>query len=97
FSRDWSSDVCSSDLAARRSAMFEDLAHNLEAPHALGMTTVLVCQDARWFADEPDGKRPARPDDAHGEHIHHITDDLAGFLAMVEIGRASCREVVEIA
>ncbi len=26
----------------RRAAMFEDLARNLEVPHALGMTTVLV-------------------------------------------------------
>jgi len=76
--------VAATGVAAARSAMFEDLAHNLEAPHALGMTTVLVCQDASWFDDEPANKRPARPDDAHGAHIHHVTDDLAGFLAMVE-------------
>lgn len=68
----------------RESAMFEDLAHNLEAAHALGMTTVLVCQEASWFSDEPQAKRPARPGDAHGPHIHHVTDDLAGFLGMVE-------------
>src|SRR4029078_2171509 len=29
-------------VAPERSAMFEDLARNLEVPHALGMTTVLV-------------------------------------------------------
>lgn len=68
----------------RESAMFEDLAHNLEAAHALGMTTVLVCQNATWFADEPQDKRPARPGDVHGEHVHHVTDDLAGFLGMAE-------------
>ncbi len=72
-------------LAAHRvrpdaAAMFEDLAHNLEAAHALGMTTVLVEQEARWFADEPAGKRPARPGDARPGHVHHVTDDLAGFL-----------------
>lgn len=71
-------------IAPRQSAMFEDLAHNLEAAHALGMTTVLVCQEAQWFTDEPQGKRPARPDDVHGAHVHHVTDDLAGFLRMVE-------------
>ncbi len=68
----------------RESAMFEDLAHNLEAAHALGMTTVLVCQNASWFADEPQDKRPARPGDIHGDHVHHVTDDLAGFLSMVD-------------
>ncbi|MGD9800531.1 MAG: pyrimidine 5'-nucleotidase [Parvularculaceae bacterium] len=68
----------------RESAMFEDLAHNLEAAHALGMTTVLVRQDATWFADEPANKRPARPGDALGAHVHHVTDDLAAFLSMVE-------------
>ncbi|MEL6369605.1 MAG: pyrimidine 5'-nucleotidase [Pseudomonadota bacterium] len=63
-----------------RAAMFEDLAHNLEAPHALGMTTVLVCDDVKWFADEPAKKRPASLEDDHGDHIHHVTDDLTGFV-----------------
>lgn len=63
----------------RAAVMFEDLAHNLEAAHALGMTTVLVCSAAEWFADEPAGKRPARPGDAHA-HVHHVTDDLTAFL-----------------
>ncbi len=71
-------------IRPRESAMFEDLAHNLEAADALGMTTVLVCQDAAWFGDEPADKRPATPGDAHGAHVHHVTDDLAGFLGMVE-------------
>lgn len=68
----------------RRSAMFEDLAHNLEAAHALGMTTVLVAQEAPWFADEPADKRPARPGDLTPAHVHHVTDDLAAFLTSVE-------------
>jgi putative hydrolase of the HAD superfamily len=67
-------------LAPSASAMFEDLAHNLEAAHALGMTTILVSSDAPWFADEPEAKRPARPGDAKGAHIQHETDDLADFL-----------------
>lgn len=76
--------LAATQVRASQSAMFEDMAHNLEAAHALGMTTVLVCQDAAWFADEPADKRPARPGDVHGEHVHHVTDDLAGFLGMVE-------------
>jgi len=67
------------DIAPDRAAMFEDLAQNLEAPHALGMTTVLVCSDAAWLADEPHDKRPARPGDA-APHVHYATDDLTAFL-----------------
>ncbi|MGF1545312.1 MAG: pyrimidine 5'-nucleotidase [Parvularculaceae bacterium] len=67
-------------VAPARAAMFEDLARNLEAPAALGMTTVLVQCDAAWFADEPAGRRPARPGDPQPDHVHHATEDLAAFL-----------------
>lgn len=76
--------IAATGVRPRASAMFEDLAHNLEAAHALGMTTVLVCQNATWFADEPADKRPAKPGDVQGAHVDHVTDDLAGFLRMVE-------------
>ncbi len=63
-------------IAATRSAMFEDLPHNLEAPHALGMTTVLVHST---YVDHPIYHEirewPEPP-----AHIHHMTKDLAGFL-----------------
>jgi len=71
------------DIAPERAAMFEDIAQNLEPPHALGMTTVLVCSDAAWLADEPHEKRPAR-DGEKGAHIHYATNDLAAFLASAE-------------
>jgi putative hydrolase of the HAD superfamily len=59
-----------------KTAMFEDLARNLEIPHALGMTTVLVV---------PDGSREVFREDWEMEgrdapHVDHVTDDLAGFL-----------------
>lgn len=66
-------------VAAPRAAMFEDIAGNLEAAHALGMTTVLVASNADWIGDEPAGKRPARAGERHA-HVHHVTDDLAAFL-----------------
>ncbi|MGQ0673961.1 MAG: pyrimidine 5'-nucleotidase [Hyphomicrobium sp.] len=57
-------------------AMFEDMPHNLEAPHALGMTTVLVHSS---YMDHPVQEAMKRwtclPD-----HIHHMTQDLRGFL-----------------
>ena len=71
-------EACAVD--APRAAMFDDIAVNLEAAHALGMTTVLVSSAAAWIADEPAGRRPARPGDRHA-YVHHVTDDLAAFLA----------------
>jgi putative hydrolase of the HAD superfamily len=62
-----------------RAAMFEDIAHNLLVPRALGMTTTLVI--AR--ADQAD-RRQAHDrviDDALS--IDFTTSDLAGFLAEV--------------
>ena len=67
-------------VSPNEAAMFEDLAHNLEAAHALGMTTVLVTSQAAWLDDEPIEKRPAKPDDVH-DHVHHQTDDLTAFLS----------------
>jgi putative hydrolase of the HAD superfamily len=62
-----------------KAAMFEDLARNLEAPHALGMTTVLVV---------PQGQREVFREDWELEgcdepHVDHVTDDLAGFLEAI--------------
>lgn len=63
-------------FAAERAAMFEDMPHNLEAPHVLGMTTVLVHSE---FYDHPVQekiKQWAEPP----KHVHHMTDDLTRFL-----------------
>ena len=52
--------------------MFEDLAHNLTAAAELGMTTVWVREEGHSFAEGPD------PEDLSA--IHHVTDDLAGWI-----------------
>lgn len=64
------------DVAAATSAMFEDMPHNLEVPHALGMTTVLV------KTAHPDHPRQHEIEKwaVAPEHIHHLTDDLVRFL-----------------
>ena len=80
------------DVDPKRAVMFEDLSQNLEAPFSLGMTTVLVCSDAAWLADEPHDKRPARPGEA-AEHIHYVTDNLTEFL---EGARTSITEKARI-
>ncbi len=60
-------------------AMFEDMPHNLEPAHQLGMTTCLVHSS---YIDHPiqlkirEWKEPPA-------HIHHMTENLSGFLCGV--------------
>jgi putative hydrolase of the HAD superfamily len=59
-----------------RAAMFEDLARNLEVPHQLGMTTVLV-------VPPPDKEIVREGWEMSGRdapHVDHVTDDIASFL-----------------
>jgi putative hydrolase of the HAD superfamily len=56
--------------------MFEDMPHNLQAPHALGMTTVLVHSD---YPDHP-VQREMQAWTRLPPHIHYATDCLTGFL-----------------
>lgn len=68
------------------SAMFEDLARNLEVPKALGMATVLIVPNGTeeilaetWETEGSDGA-----------HIDHLTDDLGVFLeAVLDAGSAA--------
>lgn len=57
-------------IQSQNAAMFEDDPRNLTAPHAMGMRTVYVAPE------------PLAPE-LQSSHIHHHTDDLAGFLAKV--------------
>ena len=61
---------------ASRAAMFEDLARNLEVPHRLGMTTVLVVPDGVKEVVREDWELEGRD----AGHVDHVTDDLTGFL-----------------
>jgi putative hydrolase of the HAD superfamily len=68
--------VAATGIAPARAAMFEDLARNLAAPHALGMATVLIA---------PSGTREVLTEDWEMEgrdapHVDFVTDDLAHFL-----------------
>lgn len=68
----------------KKAAMFEDLARNLEVPHALGMATVLVV---------PEGQRVVVREawELEGQdapHVDYLTDDLSGFLARIIAERA---------
>ena len=67
------------DVDAAKAAMFEDLARNLEAPHALGMTTVLVVPEGQREVFREDWELEGRDE----PHIDYLTDDLAGFLERI--------------
>jgi putative hydrolase of the HAD superfamily len=67
-------------IAPERAAMFEDIARNLEPPHELGMTNVLVQSPENIdgnIMNAPLGNPAAAP------FIDHVTSDLSGFLAGV--------------
>lgn len=64
------------EIEPTSAAMFEDLPINLEAPHVLGMTTVLVHSS---YVDHP-AQLKVRTWTQLPEHIHHMTTDLQGFL-----------------
>jgi putative hydrolase of the HAD superfamily len=64
------------DVNPEKAAMFEDLARNLEVPHRLGMTTVLVV---------PEGERVVLREawelEGHdAPHIDYVTDNLTAFI-----------------
>jgi putative hydrolase of the HAD superfamily len=67
------------DVDPAKAAMFEDLARNLEVPHALGMTTVLVVPGGQREVFREDWELEGRDD----LHVNHVTDDLTGFLERV--------------
>jgi putative hydrolase of the HAD superfamily len=66
---------------ADAAAMFEDMPHNLEAAHALGMTTVLVHSN---YLDHP-AQLQMRKWTELPEHIHHATDNLTEFLGTLTL------------
>jgi putative hydrolase of the HAD superfamily len=68
------------DIDPARAAMFEDIARNLEVPHRLGMTTVLVVPDAR-----NEHRDTWERENGTEGFIDHRTDALAAFLGQSRI------------
>jgi putative hydrolase of the HAD superfamily len=71
--------VSTHGVTPRRAAMFDDLPHNLETAHTMGMTTVLV----HGLTPHPEHQAMAGWQELPA-HIHHRTESLPAFLA--EIG-----------
>jgi putative hydrolase of the HAD superfamily len=71
--------IAAHGVTANEAAMFEDMPQNLEAPHALGMATVLVHSS---YMDHPIQKHMRSWTQLPG-HVHHMTDDLVQFLESI--------------
>ena len=56
-------------IAPQSAVLFEDTSANLKPAAALGMTTVLITPGEDGVTNE-----------AGADHVHHVTDDLAGWL-----------------
>lgn len=72
------------DVAPTSAAMFEDMPHNLVAAHMLGMTTTLVHSS---YFDHPIQLK-IREWTEPPEHVHHMTENLCGFLENVGAQKA---------
>jgi putative hydrolase of the HAD superfamily len=75
------------DVTPQEASMFEDMPHNLEAPHRLGMTTVLVHSSYYDHPIQHQIKEWAAPP----EHVHHMTENLLEFLGEVHKTLVSAR------
>jgi putative hydrolase of the HAD superfamily len=76
------------DVDPRRAALFEDLARNLEVPHALGMTTVLVVPQGAGVVLREEWELAGRD----APHVDHVTDDLTGFLDGIARARSAVQK-----
>jgi putative hydrolase of the HAD superfamily len=72
--------IAAHGVQPQRSVMFEDMPHNLEPAHALGMATVLV--HSATLYDSPVQKK-IRAWTSRPTYVHHMTNDLTGFLGGV--------------
>ncbi|HXD43672.1 MAG TPA: pyrimidine 5'-nucleotidase [Pseudolabrys sp.] len=64
------------EVDPRKAAMFEDLARNLETPHALGMVTVLVVPEGQREVFREQWELEGRD----AAHVDHVTENLVVFI-----------------
>ena len=76
--------IAAHGIAPERAAMFEDIARNLEVPHALGMVTVLVTSPDNDDGNLINDKLGHPPHEL--AYVQHVTGDLARFLSDISGG-----------
>jgi putative hydrolase of the HAD superfamily len=79
-------------VVPHQAAMFDDLPHNLETAHQIGMTTVLV----HGLTEHPAHQAMAGWTELPA-HIHHRTEALAPFLAKIGATLAESRSAPSLA
>jgi putative hydrolase of the HAD superfamily len=75
----------------KKAAIFEDLARNLEVPHAYGMTTVLVVPNGTREVFREEWELAGRD----AAFVDHVTDDLAAFLRGIAGGRTGQNSAIQ--
>ncbi|MBI1262036.1 MAG: pyrimidine 5'-nucleotidase [Rhizobiales bacterium] len=80
--------LAASGIAPRRAAMFEDMARNLAVPHEMGMRTIWV-RPPFPSVDETARHLLIAHEGSDGDHIHHVTEDLTGFLKAVQLAMSA--------
>jgi putative hydrolase of the HAD superfamily len=78
-------------VTPHQAAMFDDLPHNLETAHQIGMTTVLV----HGLTDHPEHQAMAGWTELP-PHIHHRTEALPSFLAAIAAALAESRREADL-
>src|SRR5690606_40302454 len=90
FSRDWSSDVCSSDLAGLPAGGEHDPAGDDDRPAAQARVVPLFHRGVERVEIRVQDRRAVT---VHGAMLVHMFDKLLSTIRSTEqIGRASCRE-----
>src|SRR5690606_39937190 len=95
FSRDWSSDVCSSDLIPKESRMLRIVSDYADLQHEHNfLGTALDEEPVREYLLKMAGQRYDR--ELVDIFFTALDDFEEGVVSNFEIGRASCRERVEL-
>src|SRR5690606_40103603 len=91
FSRDWSSDVCSSDLDPGRTPTLKNFSLRVSSSYIQGDFLQLAKTGEDFIRNWEDQEAWENPENSR----LNTGSDPNGNLRLTEIGRASCRERVE--
>src|SRR5207253_7428803 len=92
--RDWSSDVCSSDLVCEVQLHFMFMCYNRPDEHERQMMNKRRARTASPAAPAEPKREPETAPENRGGSYFAMASDLEAAIGRLQIGRASCRERV---